>query len=310
MGYSMTRAIPMGIIGFVLGAALVVLLRGLQQMDEVWSTQLGLTIGGLFAAIFFLWGIGALSGKMAEHVIHEPEEDEFGNELPVEEHHHDDPTPVGILQEQMWSITFWVCVVTIGAFAFAALPGGLGYTVSIDAAANPNANGYFTMEIPGGQVVVVSKVVAFVFFVVFTMISLFGMSWLVAKALIGLNTGIKTVKVEGNQPLNVLPVASNAGLLTAGEQGETVVTPAVPSFNRRKLAMAVITGLVLLWLFYEALIGWIFKVSPTREILSVTNAILLPILIFYTKQVLWTIGRVARGTAHVLRGLPAFLGQK
>ncbi len=309
MGYSMTRAIPMGIIGFVLGAAFVVLLRGLQQMDELWSAQLGLTIGGLFAAIFFLWGIGALSGKMAAHEVHEPEDDEFGNELPVEEHHHDDLTPVGILQEQIWSIAFWVSVVAIGAFAFAALPGGLGYTLSTDAAANANTNGYFAMEIPGGDVLVVSKIVVFVVFVVFTMISLFGASWLFSKALLGLTVGIKTVKAEGNQPLNVLPASSNAGLLTAGEGGEAVAV-AQPSFNRRKLVIAIITGLVLLWLFYEALIGWIIKTSPMREMLSISNAILLPILIFYTRQVLWAVGRVARWTAKVLRGLPAFLGQK
>lgn len=310
MGYSMTRAIPMGIIGFVLGAALVVLLRGLQQMDEVWNPQLGLTMGGLFATVFFLWGIGGLSGKMAAHEVHEPDEDEFGNELPVEEHHHDEPTGVGILQEQVWTVAFWVVVIALVTYAFSTIPGGFGYVLSSDPGANTNAIGYFTLELPFlPEPLVVSQLTMFVFVVAFTMLSLFVAAWLISKALFGLNSGIKTVKAEGNRPLTALPEASNAGLLTSGENGEAVAV-AQSSFNWRKLIIAVITGLVLLWLFYEALIGWIIKDSPNREILSVTNAIIIPILIFYTKQVLWTLGRVARFGARVLRGLPGFLGQK
>lgn len=362
MGYNMTRAIPMGIIGFVLGAALVVLLRGLQQMDEVWNPQLGLTMGGLFATIFFLWGIGGLSSKMAAHEVHEPEEDEFGNELPVEEHHHDEPTGLGILQEQVWTIAFWVVVVTLIAYAVAALPTGLGYTLSADPAANTNNIGFFTLELPFlPEPLVVSQLVLFVFVVAFTLGSLFFAAWLISKALVGLNSGIKTVKVEGNRPLTALPEAANAGLLTSGENGEAVaVVTAQPMSQRsfvmagiftavlglifsatlmwrifpeptnlvgglvlaailayviffttwRKAGIALTTGLILLWLFYEALIGWIIKDSPNREILSISNAIILPILIFYTKQVLLTVGRVARWTGNVLRGLPGFLGQK
>jgi|GEM_PF-1979603 len=358
MGYSMTRAIPMGIIGFVLGAAFVVLLRGLQQMNEVWNTQLGLTMGGLFAAIFFLWGIGALSGKMAAHVIHEPEEDEFGNELPVEEHHHDEPTGAGILQEQVWAVAFWVSVVAIGAFAFAALPGGLGYTISTDAAANANNIGYFTMDLPGGNTVVVSQLLVFVIFVVFTMISLFGAAWLFSKALFGLNSGIKTVKVVGNQPLMPLlgTANSSAGLLASGEGVAEVSHPVTAvkaeatepksllwalisapfhwlrvalgfifkmlvdeadSEPKRttlgrlsKILQLLITAFILYFLFYEALVGWIIKVEPDRTMASLTSAIMIPLLIFRTRWILYIVGLSARFGVWLLRGLPNFLGQK
>jgi hypothetical protein len=142
------------------------------------------------------------------------------------------------------------------------------------------------------------------------MVSLLFTAWLIAQALFSLNRGVKTVKAEGNQPLNVLPEAASAGLLTAGDGGEAAVIAAAAPFNWRKLLIAVVTGLVLYVLFYEALVGWIIKDEPVRTVASVSNAILLPILIFYTKTVLWTVGRVARWTAKVLRALPAFLGQK
>jgi hypothetical protein len=309
MGYGITRAIPMGIIGFVLGAALVVLLRALQSMTEVWNAQLGLTMGGLFATIFFLWGVGGLSGKMAGHHVQEPEEDEFGNELPVEEHHHDELSPNGILQEQIWTIGFWVTIISIGLFLFSAIPGGFGYTLSTDSAANRNTIGYFTFVLPNGDEVVVSQLVAFVLFVVFTMGSLLVTAWLIAKGLTALNRGVKTAKVVGNQPLNALPEASPAGLLTAGDGAEAAAV-AKPAFDWRRLIIAIVTGLVLYQLFWHALVGWIIPGEPIRTVASAVNAVLLPILIFYTKRVLWTIGYVARGVAWLLRGLPSFLGQK
>lgn len=378
MGYSMTRAIPMAVIGFVLGAALVVLLRGLQSMTEVWSPQLGLTMGGLFATIFFLWGIGGLSGKMAAHEVHEPEEDEFGNELPVEDHHHHgEEKPADILQEQVWVVAFWISVLVIGVFAFAAIPGGFGYVLSSDPAANVNAIGYFELEL-FGQTLIVSQLFAFVLVVAFTMFSLFVAAWLIAQALFGLNRGIKTVKVVGNQPLTALPEAAPAGLLEAGEGaevGRTIkVAPQAPnvSFWRvikalgliivlavvfnftivgwfvpneserlmvsllsavavsilvffgdvllwvirlllmdvRKLVIALVTGFILYQLFYHALVGWIIPGEPTRTAASVTNAILIPIVIFYPKALLWSIGYTARFFVWVLRGMPWFFGQR
>jgi hypothetical protein len=307
MGYSMTRAIPMAVIGFVLGAALVVLLRGLQSMTEVWNPQLGLTMGGLFATIFFLWGIGGLSGKMAAHEVHEPEEDEFGNELPVEDHHHHgEEKPADILQEQVWVVAFWISIVVIGLFAFAAIPGGFGYILSSDPAANVNAIGYFELEL-FGQTLIVSQLFAFVLVVAFTMFSLFVAAWLIAQALFGLNRGIKTVKVVGNQPLTALPEAAPAGLLESGEGAAPVKAP---GFDWRRLGLAVFVGIIIYVLSYEALVGWIIPTEPTRTMASLGNAVLLPLLIFYTKRVLWTIGYVARFIAWVLRGVPSFLGQK
>lgn len=310
MGYGITRAIPMGIIGFVLGAALVVLIRALQSMTEVWNAQLGLTMGGLFATIFFLWGVGGLSGKMAGHHVHEPEEDEFGNELPVEEHHHEELSPSGILQEQIWTIGFWVTIICIGVFLFAAIPGGFGYTISSDPAANKNTIGFFTFELPNGDVLVVSQLVAFVFVVIFTMASLLVAAWLIAQALFGLNRGVKVVKVVGNQPLTALPESTPAGLLGAGEGADAAAVAKPAGFDWRRLIIAIVTGLVLYQLFWHALVGWILPWEPLRTVASLSNAVLLPILIFYTKGVLWTIGYVARFFAWLLRFLPSVLGQK
>src|SRR5687768_354932 len=139
MTYGLNRALPMTVIGFLLGAGFVILLRALQGMDEIWHAQIGLIVGGVVAAIFFLWGIGAFSSKMAEHHVPEPGEDEFGNELPVEDHHHEDASGA-VLTSTIWTVAFWTMVIFAGLLIFAALPGGFGYTVSADAAANANAN--------------------------------------------------------------------------------------------------------------------------------------------------------------------------
>ncbi|MCU0474856.1 MAG: hypothetical protein MUC99_01860, partial [Anaerolineae bacterium] len=169
--------------------------------------------------------------------------------------------------------------------------------------------GYFTFVLPNGDEVVVSQLVAFVLFVVFTMGSLLVTAWLIAKGLTALNRGVKTAKVVGNQPLNALPEATPAGLLTAGDGAEAAAV-AKPAFDWRRLVIAIVTGLVLYQLFWHALVGWIIPGEPIRTVASAVNAVLLPILIFYTKRVLWTIGYVARGVAWLLRGLPSFLGQK
>lgn len=375
MGYSMNRAVPMAILGFIVGAGFVILLRGLQQMDTLWDPQLGLMVGGVVATIFFIWGIGGMSAQMAAHHVAEPEDDEFGNELPVEDHHHDEETPVTLLGSQVWTVFFWVMVLFAGLFIFAALPGGFGYTLSSDPAANANANGFFPVDMGGGNTLYVSKLLAFILLVAFTMISLFGAAWLFARALTGLNQGITSAKAEGNQPLSPLfatPLAAGVGVaaLPSGDGNVAVVSapvaapePAKPAAPPReyngffdwafaalfgtigwvfgsigklvrfhinmlldeptpadarstgerfkRVALLVVLAFPLYIIFYEVAIG---LVMPTpywlRMVISFANVVLVLLLIFRTRWVLFIIGTVARFTARVLRGIPEFLFQR
>lgn len=66
----LTRAIPMGILGFVIGALLVLAVRALQGMDPLWEPGVALAITPLFTTFFFLWGMGAFNPKMSEHGDH------------------------------------------------------------------------------------------------------------------------------------------------------------------------------------------------------------------------------------------------
>lgn len=291
MTYGLNRALPMTVIGFLLGAGFVILLRALQGMDEVWHAQIGLIVGGVVAAIFFLWGIGAYSSKMAEHHVPEPGEDEFGNELPVEDHHHHEEVPGAVLTSTIWTVAFWTMVIFAGLLIFAALPGGFGYTVSADAAANANANGYFPLQWANGETLFVSKLAAFIVFVAITMISLFGASWLIAKGLFSLNANIKEVKAVGNQPLTpLMSLGSGSAAVAALPSGEAVTLAPAPAYtpvkrgpiggffhfiwsmlldeptpaHRRptgqriaRLAVLFVTFAVLYWVFYEAAVGWI-----------------------------------------------------
>ncbi|MBK8135100.1 MAG: hypothetical protein IPK52_04550 [Chloroflexi bacterium] len=373
MGYSLNRAVPLAVIGFVAGAGFVILLRMLQSMDEVWHPQLGLVIGGLFAAVFFLWGIGALSPSMAGHHVQEPEEDEFGNELPVEDHHHVVETPASILSDQIWTIAFWTMILFIGLLFFAALPGGFGYTVSSDAAANANTNGFFPIDTGNGNTLYVSKLVAFIVFAAITMASLFGAAWLIARGFFSLNRGIKEAKAEGNRPLEPLfqPLGAGSAVaaLTSGEGAPQIAAAVIqppaakPSAPMRQysgfsewapaalfgsigwifgklgqlvrfhlnmifdeptpahkhttaerlksLVLFVVVIAILHVLFYEVLVGLVLP-QPywLRIVASFGSAVMVTLLIFRTKWVLFIIGRVARFSAWILRALPEFLFQR
>ncbi|NOG50228.1 MAG: hypothetical protein HND48_12970 [Chloroflexi bacterium] len=153
MGYGLNRAVPMAVIGFVAGAGLVILLRALQHMDEVWDAQIGLIAAGFFGVVFFLWGIGGFSSKMAAHHVHEPGLDELGNEIEVaDDHHHEEEKPVAILSGQVWTVAMWTLALFAGLLLFASLPNGLGYTISGDPAANTNANAFIDFNLFGTTV--------------------------------------------------------------------------------------------------------------------------------------------------------------
>lgn len=357
MVYSINRAFPLAVFGFVIGAGGVLLLRSLQNLDPVWSPQIGLVIGGLVASLFFLWGIGAYSSAMAAHHVPEPEEDEFGNELPVEDHHHDDETPTSILGNQVWTVAFWVMVLFIGLLFFASLPGGFGYTVSNDPAANTNANGFFEFNWFGTQVYV-SKLVAFILFVGFTIASLYVAAGLIARVFFSLNAGVKETQAVGNQPLQSIYAPLGAGSAVAAlPSGETaapveaapepakkrgliggfihfvfsmLVDEPTPAHRRStgerlsRVALLAVVFVVLYWLHYEALIGWIMPqtgemtVPPGitfgpymfRMFNAFMAALTITLLVLRTRWVIYIIGRVARFGAWVLRKLPEFLFQR
>ena len=71
----------MAILGFMVGALITIILRGLQSLDPIWAAGPGLVMAGFFMAGFFVWGMGAFNPKLsvhgeAEEAVHEELEKE------------------------------------------------------------------------------------------------------------------------------------------------------------------------------------------------------------------------------------------
>jgi hypothetical protein len=235
----LTRAVPMGIVGFLAGAALVLLLRALQSMDPLWDAEIGIIGAMLFSTIFFLWGMGAFSREYAQHHVEAYYDDDRG-EIVVEGLHHEDdehhaPEPRRLLSGQVWQIAFWSVVLFAFLFAVTSLPFSPALTISNDPGANANTIGYFTMQI-GEREIVVSQLVAFLIFTGITIGTLALVGGLIGSVVYGLSREVAVVKAAGNVPLNALPAASTAGLLPSGEAGDAVTTAPVRSASNRARA--------------------------------------------------------------------------
>ncbi len=297
------RAVPMGIAGFLLGAALVILLRALQSMDPVWDAQLGLVMGGLIAAVFFLWGIGAFNPRLSEHHIEAPEEFEI---IPADQaaalHPHDDEpaSPILTLSREMWQVVFWVIVAVVAFFGFATLPDGFALRVTRDPLASATDIGFFTLAL-GDTSLVVSEFVMFILVVV------------VLLALLGLIAGgigwmFYTLSLQVAQAKATPSLAT----LPAGSVPASAVAPERTTLQRAgRLALELLVAALLFIVFFFVAIGLVLP-EPRwlLTLLSLVNAVLFTAILFHPRFVGKIVGGGARWAARKLRGLPAGLGQK
>ncbi len=115
----LARAVPLGIVGFLIGGLIAVIIRLAQGLDPNPEAPLAFVgpvfvLGAFISAGFFVWGMGAFDPKMNVHGEH------------AEEAHHDEKaeTPVSLLGGFTWQVTYWTLlgVLVIGAIAF--LPSG------------------------------------------------------------------------------------------------------------------------------------------------------------------------------------------
>ncbi len=112
------RAIPMGIVGFAIGALLAIAIRLLQGLDpdpvnpNAWIGP-ALVLGSFISAGVFIWGMGGFDPTMS---VHGEGHDE----------HHEDETdkPQGTLGSAIWRVTFWTLLLVLGVGAIAFLPQG------------------------------------------------------------------------------------------------------------------------------------------------------------------------------------------
>lgn len=197
----LTRAIPMALIGFVVGALLVIAVRALQSVEPVVDAGVILVVTPFFITGFFIWGMGGFDPKMSEHHAHEPE----GGLVTAlvkpedlqEEHHEEEPAPpLTILGYEIWKVFTLTLFVIVGLFAFAMIPGGFFLQSVNEAEASriefaqgvrfdlPLGLGYFE----GSQMAV------FLGFVLFTIFSLFIAGGAIAGVMYLLSRSVEQAK--------------------------------------------------------------------------------------------------------------------
>jgi hypothetical protein len=191
----LSRAVPMGILGFTLGALLAIIIRLVQGLDPNPAAPLAyvgpaFVLGAFIASGFFIWGMGAFDPRMSVHGEHA-----------IEVHEAKEPEkPMQILGDYTWQILTWTTILILGIAIFAFLPNGPRLE-SVTGDGNPSAVGFTTL----GQIyqpvrefadkaagvkmpamadnlsaIQISYLVLFVFFVFWTIISLFAATGLVA----------------------------------------------------------------------------------------------------------------------------------
>jgi hypothetical protein len=201
----LARAVPMGILGFTIGAVIAYGIRLAQGLEPNAAAPYGfvgsaMVLGAFISAGFFVWGMGAFDPKMNVHGEHAAEEHEPEPEKPGE-----------ILTGYTWDIFFWTIVLVVAVAIFAFLPSGPRIQ-NVAGDGDPAAIGQTTFaqiydpvrefadKAAGIQMPVLSDSLAgiqlsylllFIVFTLWTIISLFAVSGLLAYVFTYLSTAVK-----------------------------------------------------------------------------------------------------------------------
>lgn len=191
------RAFSLGILGILAGGLFVIGLRGLQNMDPLWDTGIGMVVIAFTFSGFFVWGMGAFDPKLSVHGEHHEEA-------------HDDEAeePTQILRTYIWQITFFTLGVLLVVMAIALAPGGPGVKITAEPTASTFLIGAVEIQLPGGgPAVQVSELVIFLGFVIFTMLSLGILGGGLALLFYYLSRNVAEVKNSKPTPEELIPPA-------------------------------------------------------------------------------------------------------
>lgn len=280
----LSRAIPMGILGFLFGSLVVIIIRALQGLTPIYDPGPGIILSTFTTAAFFLWGVGAFDPRMSTHgEAHEAAHAELEAEA---------AKPANLLAGSIWQIATLLLVLLVPLMAFAAF-GGLTLTITDDSFASTTAVGYYPIEI-GGTEIMVSQMVVFAAFIIVMFLSLAAAAGVIGYLLFALSRGITQTQTAGAAGTPALPARTSE--------------PAQPRSTLdtiKTIVLFVVVFIVLYLLFYYVLIGLVLPNPPELLfILSVVNALIFTLLILRPSLVLGAIGRVAGWLARLLRRLP------
>lgn len=276
----------MGILGLLLGAALVTVIRTLQGLEPVQDTGLSLTLGGFTAVGFFLWGLGAFDPRMSEHA-HDPEHaEQLALALAEEEANAPPPT---ILGGYIWLLMTGLLVLLLVIAAFALIPGSPALQTTSDPLGNTAANGFVEVQLLG-HTLIVSQLLLLIGFVAAMFLTLTLVAGALGFIFFALNRGVAEVATVprtalGPGPLPAKPeqpaadrpltrVPGRAFGWALGTLGAVVVLDLtipfepglrVPSFSYILVSLGLLAVLTLIgWAVLSALLrlvrGWLWLV--------------------------------------------------
>jgi len=353
----LSRAVPMGILGFLLGALIVIILRALQGLTPLWDVGVGVVLAVFMGAGFFVWGMGAFDPRMSVH----------GEAAEQPQTADGEPKPTALLASTIWQLTTILIVFMIIIGFVAWLPGGPRLTVTDNALASPVQVGYFELTM-GDQVVQVSELVVFIAFIIIMMVSLLLAAGAVGAVFFSLARGVANASVAAHTPMErqlfELPAGEPVGELTptAGPPdgmrnilfvgiflvsfaalwllvvpfvSDQILAALVPIADDARLlfsiagALALAAGIArprnilmplavyaalatfLYPLFYHVLVGLVYTaVFPNlggdsleiqRVLVSLLNALIIPLIILRPLWATRLIGRIASLLARFLR---------
>ncbi len=279
----LSRAVPLGILGFLIGTGLLMLIRALQSLDPVLDAQLGIVMGTLFCAGFFVWGMGAFDPKMSEHA-HEPGADDHALA------HVEEPeveTPIKILGGYMWVfLTLLIAIILVIAFV-GFLPQGPALKTVGDPMGDVAAIAMFPVEI-GNQTIMVSKLTALIAIVAFIFVSLLAVSGGIGLLMNTLSEGAKAAKATPRTAIGPAPMETRTGIVS----------------RLIFIVIFIAVTVILYLLFYYILIGLVLPTAPFLGLLSWVNAVVVAILILRPKAVAKVVSRGAGIVARFLRRIP------
>ncbi|MCE2488357.1 MAG: hypothetical protein J4G17_00080 [Anaerolineae bacterium] len=201
------RALPMGILGFLAGMGLLVLIRYLQSLQPYMEPQLGIVLGTALAAAGFIYGMGAFDPLMNTHA-HEPEEGEEEHaHKEAEEEAEDDPDRV--LGGWLWLSSSLLILLLIVIAAFALLPDGPGLRISGDPLADFASIGVVQLQL-GDATFEMTQLTLLVAFVIFMFLSLAIAAGAIGLLMHTLHNGLTIVSDVGHTPLQREPLSGDA----------------------------------------------------------------------------------------------------
>ena len=179
-----SRALIGGLLGYIVGAAIVIGLRIAFNFTPYWNLGLILVLGTFTMIYGVIWGVGGFNPRMSDHP-----DDSIPEPTPEEK--VEQSSWFAVITNITWRMWAFALLIMFGFIALALVPG-FGLTITQVADASPRLFGSAELQL-GEEIIPINQVWLLIAFMAFTMLSLaiaaavlagvfYGLSDQVAKA--------------------------------------------------------------------------------------------------------------------------------